>query len=79
MKAVIYKGPNDVKGQTMGSGQCPVKEYNRVLRDLVAGGKASPSFIVSHELPQKQAPDGYRNFDSREDGRNKVVLHPAGA
>jgi len=67
------------KGQTMGSGQCPVKKYNRALRDLIAGGKASPSFIVSHELPLDQAPDGYRNFDSREDGWTKVVLHPANA
>ena len=67
------------KGQTMGSGQCPVKKYNRALRDLIAGGKASPSFIVSHELPLDQAPEGYRNFDSREDGWTKVVLHPAKA
>lgn len=67
------------KGQTMGSGQCPVKKYNRALRDLIAGGKASPSFIVSHELPLDQAPEGYKNFDSRKDGWTKVVLHPAGA
>ena len=67
------------KGQTMGSGQCPVKKYNRALRDLIAGGKASPSFLVSHELPLDQAPEGYKNFDNREDGWTKVVLHPAGA
>ena len=64
------------KGQTIGTGQCPVKKYNRALRDLVAGGKARPSFIVSHELPLDRAPDAYRNFDSRENGWTKVVLHP---
>lgn len=38
------------------------------LRDFIAGGKANPSFIVSHELPLDQAPEGYKNFDNREDG-----------
>ena len=64
------------KGQTIGTGQCPVKKYNRALRDLVAGGKARPSFIVSHDLPLDRAPEAYRNFDSRENGWTKVVLHP---
>ena len=53
-----------------------MKKYNRALRDLVAGGKARPSFIVSHELPLDRAPESYRNFDSRENGWTKVVLHP---
>jgi threonine dehydrogenase-like Zn-dependent dehydrogenase len=39
-------------------------------------GKARPSFIVSHELPLDRAPEAYRNFDSRENGWTKVVLHP---
>ena len=43
------------KGQHIGSGQAPVKKYNRQLRDLVASGNAGPSFIVSHELPLDQA------------------------
>jgi glutathione-independent formaldehyde dehydrogenase len=64
------------KGQTIGTGQCPVKKYNRALRDLVAGGKARPGFIVSHELPLDRAAEAYRNFDSRENGWTKVVLHP---
>ena len=65
------------KGQTLGSGQCPVKKYNRRLRDLVAAGKATPSFIVSHELPLEQGPDAYSHFDARDDGWTKVVLKPA--
>jgi glutathione-independent formaldehyde dehydrogenase len=66
------------KGQSMGTGQAPVKRYNRQLRDLIAAGKAEPSFIVSHDLPLDQAPDAYRHFDARDDGWTKVVLHPAG-
>jgi glutathione-independent formaldehyde dehydrogenase len=65
------------KGQHIGSGQAPVKKYNRQLRDLIAAGKAEPSFIVSHELPLDQAPEAYKHFDARDDGWTKVVLKPA--
>jgi glutathione-independent formaldehyde dehydrogenase len=64
------------KGQHIGSGQAPVKKYNRLLRDLVAAGKAEPSFIVSHQLPLERAPEAYEHFDNRDDGWTKVVLRP---
>ena len=40
----------------MGTGQCPVKRYNEQLRDLIMAGRATPSLIVSHELPLIEAP-----------------------
>lgn len=64
------------KGQRVGTGQTPVKRYNRGLRDLILAGKARPSFIVSHELGLEEGPDAYRHFDKREDGWTKVLLHP---
>jgi glutathione-independent formaldehyde dehydrogenase len=64
------------KGQSVGTGQCPVKEYNRWLRDLVAGEKVRPSFLVSHEMPLDQAPEAYQHFDNRDNGYTKIVLHP---
>jgi glutathione-independent formaldehyde dehydrogenase len=64
------------KGQRMGTGQAPVKRYNRQLRNLIMAGRATPSFIVSHELPLTEAPAGYANFDERKDGWTKVLLHP---
>jgi glutathione-independent formaldehyde dehydrogenase len=67
------------KGQFMGTGQCPVKRYNRQLRTLVAEDKVKPSWIVSHNLPLEQAPEAYKHFDAREEGWTKVVLHPAKA
>lgn len=76
-KVAFDYGLHWFKGQTMGSGQCPVKKYNRRLRDLVAAGKAKPSWIVSHELPLAKAPDAYEHFDSRDGGWTKVVLKPA--
>jgi len=64
------------KGQSMGTGQAPVKRYNRQLRDLIITGRATPSFIVSHEIPLAQAPDAYDKFDRRVDGYTKVLLKP---
>jgi glutathione-independent formaldehyde dehydrogenase len=75
-KVAIDYGLHWLKGQTIGSGQCPVKKYNRRLRDLIAGGKAKPSWIVSHEVPLTGAADAYRNFDERNDGWTKVVIKP---
>ncbi|WP_249024691.1 hypothetical protein [Couchioplanes caeruleus] len=47
------------------------------MHDLIAAGEAEPSFIVSHELPLDRAPEACQNFDKRDDGWTKVVLHPA--
>ncbi len=66
------------KGQHMGTGQAPVKRYNRQLRDLILDGRARPGFIVSHEIGLDEAPEGYRRFDAREDGWTKVLLKPHG-
>ncbi|MFD2083515.1 glutathione-independent formaldehyde dehydrogenase [Actinopolymorpha cephalotaxi] len=63
----------------MGTGQAPVKRYNQQLRDLVISGRATPSFLVSHELPLEKAPEGYERFDNREAGWTKVLLHPSRA
>lgn len=65
------------KGLRMGTGQCPVKRYNRQLRDLIVAGAAQPSLIVSHELSLHEGPEAYKKFDRREDGWTKVLLHPA--
>ncbi|GIG29072.1 glutathione-independent formaldehyde dehydrogenase [Cellulomonas marina] len=64
------------KGQSMGTGQAPVMRYNRQLRDLIVAGRATPGFIVSHELPLDDAAEGYARFDRREDGWTKVLLRP---
>jgi len=67
------------KGQTMGSGHCSVKAYNRQLCKLIEQRKAEPSWIVSHELELSDAPDGYQHFDDRDEGWTKVLLHPDGS
>jgi len=47
------------KGQHMGTGQAQVMRYNRQLRDLIVEGRATPSFLVSHELELGQGAGGY--------------------
>lgn len=64
------------KGQHMGTGQAPVKRYNRQLLDLILAGRARPSFIVSHEVSLGDAVDAYRHFDDRTSGWTKVLLKP---
>jgi glutathione-independent formaldehyde dehydrogenase len=67
-----------IRGQTVGTGQCNVKNYNRQLLALIVAGKARPSFVVSHELSLEQAPTGYEHFDKRDQGWTKVLMHPDG-
>ena len=64
------------KGQQIRTGQANVKAYNRQLCNLIEAGKATPSFIVSHELPLAKAPEGYKNFGARKEGWTKVALKP---
>ncbi|MBV9415831.1 MAG: glutathione-independent formaldehyde dehydrogenase [Solirubrobacterales bacterium] len=64
------------RGQSIGSGQCPVKRYNRQLRNLIHAGVARPSFIVSHRVGLDEAPSAYKHFDNRDDGWTKVLLKP---
>jgi glutathione-independent formaldehyde dehydrogenase len=64
------------KGLRVGTGQANVKRYNRQLRDMITERRATPSFVVSHELPLEQAPAAYQKFDQRVEGYIKVILKP---
>jgi hypothetical protein len=43
---------------------------------LIVTGRATPSWIVSHDLRLDQAVEGYQHVDNRDDGWTKVLLHP---
>lgn len=64
------------KGLSIGTGQCNVKHYNRQLRDMIIAGRATPSFVVSHEIRIDEAPAAYEKFDKRIEGYTKVLIHP---
>ena len=65
-----------IKGQHMGTGQATEKAYNRKPCNLIAPGKANPSFLISHELPLDTAVESHEHFDVRREGWNTVVLKP---
>lgn len=64
------------KGISVGTGQTPVKAIQIMLRDMIMGGQASPSFIVSHRISLDEAPDAYKEFDQRANGYTKVIIKP---
>jgi glutathione-independent formaldehyde dehydrogenase len=66
------------KGLSMGTGQCPVKQYNEMLRNMIIAGKAEPGTIVTHHISIDEAPEMYQRFDDREKGIHKVVINPNG-
>ena len=65
------------KGQTIGTGQCNIKAYNRQLMNLIHYGRANLSRMISHRLGLEEASNAYRHFDARDEGWTKVVLKPA--
>ena len=64
------------KGLTIKSGQTHVHRYMRPLLDRVEKGEIDPSFVITHRLRLKDAPDGYEMFVNKEDECLKVVLQP---
>lgn len=65
------------KNISLRHGRCPVKRYNRRLRDLIVQDRAAPGLIVSHILPLEDAPRAYDQFGKRTYGWTKVLLRPA--
>jgi len=61
---------------TVKTGQCHVQRYIRPLYERIVRGDIDPGFVVSHTLPLKKAPQGYRMFRDKVDDCNKVVLKP---
>ena len=61
---------------TIRSGQCHVHKYMRPLLQRIQNGEIDPSFVISHRLPLRDAPEGFRKFVNKEDNCLKVVLKP---
>ncbi|MEV1332345.1 zinc-dependent alcohol dehydrogenase [Micromonospora costi] len=59
---------------TMRTGQCHVQRYTRPLLERIQRGEIDPSFIVSHRMPLKDAPKGYKIFQKKQDECTKVLL-----
>lgn len=61
---------------TIKAGQCHVQRYMRPLLERIERGEIDPRFVVTHELPLEQAPEGYKIFRDKLDDCVKVVLKP---
>jgi threonine dehydrogenase-like Zn-dependent dehydrogenase len=64
------------KGLTLKTGQCHVQRYMPKLYDHIRKGDIDPSFVVTHRLPLREAPNGYETFKHKQDECVKVVLKP---
>ena len=64
------------KGLTIRAGQCHVHKYLPKLYDHIRKGDIDPSFIITHELPLDEAPNGFETFKHKQDDCMKVVLKP---
>lgn len=66
------------KSHSFTTGQCPVKQYNRLLMNLILSGKAEIGKAVNATtISLDQAPDGYQEFD--RGAAKKYVIDPHGS
>ncbi len=65
------------KSHRFTTGQCPVKQYNRLLMNLILTGKAQIAKAVNATtIKLDEAPNGYQDFD--RGAAKKFVLDPHG-
>lgn len=64
------------KGLTLKMGQCHVHGYLKPLFEKIENGQIDPSFVVTHVLPLREAPEAYEMFKKKIDGCIKVVMKP---
>ncbi len=64
------------KGVTVRFGRTHDRRYTTGLRDLITSGRARPGSVVTHHGALDDAAELYRQFDRRENGVIKAVLHP---
>jgi threonine dehydrogenase-like Zn-dependent dehydrogenase len=58
----------------MRTGQCHVQRYTRPLLERIQRGEIDPSFVVSHRMPLRDAPKGYKIFQKKQNDCTKVLL-----
>jgi glutathione-independent formaldehyde dehydrogenase len=64
------------KGVAVRFGRTHDRRYTSHLRDLITSGRARPGIIITHHGGLGDASNFYRQFDRRENGVIKAVLHP---
>lgn len=62
---------------TIKTGQTHVHRYLKPLLQRILDGQIDPSFVVTHRMALKDAPEGFDKFRNKQDGCIKVVLRPS--
>ena len=64
------------KGLTFKMGQTHVHRYLQPLFEKIESGQVDPSFVVTHILPLREAPQAYEIFKKKIDNCINVVMKP---
>jgi len=64
------------KGLTMKSGQTHMPNYMKRLLKKIESNEIDPSFVITHRVELKDAPEAYKTFRDKKDRCIKVVLYP---
>lgn len=64
------------KGLTLKMGQTHVPSFTPRLLEHVEQGDVDPSYIITHRMQLRDAPDAYQVFRDKQEGCVKVVLSP---
>ena len=64
------------KGLTFKMGQTHVQRYTKPLLEKIQKGEIDPSFVITHKIPLKDAPEAYKTFRDKQDKCIKVVINP---
>ena len=64
------------KGLTMKSGQTHMQNYMKRLLKKIESNEIDPSFVITHRVELKDAPEAYKTFRDKKDRCIKVVLYP---
>ena len=62
------------RGLTVRAGVAPVPEMWAQLVPLLQSGRVRGEGLFSHHLPLSEGAEGYRLFDSRDDGVLKILF-----
>jgi threonine dehydrogenase-like Zn-dependent dehydrogenase len=64
------------RGITVKTGQTHVHRYLAPLLQRIVNGEIDPSFVITHRMTLKDAPEGFAKFRNKEDGCIKIVMRP---
>jgi len=64
------------KALTLKTGQTHVQRYMKPLLERIEKGEIDPSFVITHRMSLKDAPEGYDMFTNKQDDCIKILLKP---